>query len=161
MKTSPYLLLTVELFTAFGCSDSKPNPMRATDEPLQTQKDTAVSSTKTVTQTLHRGGSKFCEITDKGEVWINSDKRGSIEANGEIWVAGEKLGSIESNGEVWKAGNKIGDITANLDIWYEGNKIGEIESDGTVWHNGDSIGSTSGGDPRKAAGVFFFGFFND
>ena len=149
-----FFLLLVAL--GMGCSGTPTNSPAETATTPQAQKGSKMSSQ---TQTLHRGGSKFCEITADGEVWINGNKQGSIEANGEIWVAGGKEGSIESNGEVWKAGNKIGDVTSDLEVWLEGNKVGEIESDGTVWHNGDSVGSTEGGDPRHAAIVFFFSFF--
>ena len=72
-----------------------------------------------------------------------------------------KEGSIESDGAVWKAGNKIGDITEDLEIWLNGNNVGEIENDGTVWLNGVSIGSSAGGDPKRAAVVFFFEFYGE
>lgn len=137
---------------ALGCFNGNDHHLCEMREPIGKE------AMKT-TQILSTGDSKFCEITSDGEIWINGVKEGSIEANGEIWVAGAKEGSIESNGEVWKAGNKIGDVTSDLEIWFEGNNVGEIESDGTVWRNGDAIGSTQGGDPKRAAVVFFFGFF--
>ena len=148
-------IVILALLTAIGCS--KPNTESTTQSTPTQEEESAMTTSES--QTLYRGGSKFCEITSDGEVWINGDKQGSIEADGEIWVAGVKEGSIESDGEVWKAGNKIGDVTKDLEIWFEGDRVGEIEADGTVWHNGDSIGSTQGGDPKRAAIVFYFGFF--
>ena len=137
-----------------GCSTPAADELCVLEKPIG---DTEMNTS--TTQTLSRSGSDFCQITSDGEVWIDGDKQGSIEPNGQIWIAGNREGSIETNGEVWKAGNKIGDVTSELEIWFDGNLVGEIESDGTVWRNGDAIGSTKGGNPRHAAIVFFYGFF--
>ena len=148
-----HITLSLVLCTlSLGCSGGDKQGTSELNEPGK-------AAMNTTTQVLSTGGSKFCEITADGEVWINGDKQGSIEANGEIWVAGDKEGSLESNGEVWKAGNKIGDVTSDLEVWFEGDNVGEIESDGTVWRNGNAVGSTQGGNPKRAAIVFFFGFF--
>jgi len=157
LRAADFFVLLLAL--GIGCSNSEPDPLCEMEVPPQSQPESTMSTT--TMQTLYRRGSKICEITEDGEVWINGDKQGSIESNGEIWVAGNKEGSIETNGKVWKAGNKIGDVTTDSEVWYEGNKIGEIDSDGTVWHNGDSVGSTAEGDPKRAAIVFFFNFFRE
>lgn len=152
-------LLLLSLGNHLGCSEKSSVAEVEHPSEVQVMKTSSKTDPSKTSQIISRGGSKYCEITSDGEVWIDGDKKGSIEPNGEIWVAGDKEGSLEKDGEVWKAGNKIGDITSDLEIWYEGDNVGEIESDGTIWRNGDSIGSTKGGDARRAAIVLFFGFF--
>lgn len=155
MRTRLIAISLIFLMLGIGCTRSNKQ-----EELSELKQATGDNTMKSETQILSSGGSKFCEITANGEVWINGDKQGSIEANGEIWVAGDKEGSLEANGEVWKAGNKIGDVTSDLEVWFEGDNVGEIEADGTVWRSGETVGSTQGGNPRRAAIVFFFGFFS-
>ena len=151
-----YLLAFASLVILSGCTGGDGQPVNENSNSVRTEMTTTEHD-----QILTTGGSKFCTITSGGEVWINGGKKGSIEPNGEIWVAGNKEGSLEADGEVWKAGNKVGDITSKLEIWVEGDNVGEIGSNGTVWRNGDSIGTTKGGDPKRAAIVFYFGFFGN
>lgn len=127
--------------------------------------DTSATMTKTtgkksMAQVIELSGSKVAEVTDDGEIWILGTKEGSFTETGEIWVAGGKEGELTRDGEVWKAGDKIGDISSNGEVWRDGNEIGTVESDGTIWLGSSRGGSFEGGDPRHAAAIVFYGFFD-
>jgi len=112
-----------------------------------------------MTQVIELNGAKVAEVTKDGEIWIGGTKAGSITKDGEIWVSGDKEGDLTADGEVWKAGDKIGDITDKGAAWRDGNQVGTVEKDGTIWIGSSREGTFKGGNPRQAAAILFYGFF--
>ncbi len=109
---------------------------------------------------LHWRGSQIGEVTADGEVWIAGEKVGDVTRSGEIWVAGEKEGDITAEGEIWKAGNKVGEVTESGEVWRDGERIASIEANGEIWFEGDLVGQLEGTQPRVAAAVLLFDFFD-
>ena len=146
------MLVLIVVFT--GC-------INTADTNLAQQKSTTETTRedKPMSQVINLNGSKVAEITDKGEVWIQGVKAGEITSQGEIWVAGNKEGDLTKDGEVWKAGEKVGDITSKGAVWRDGNEVGTVESDGTIWVGSSREGNFTGGEPKHAAVIVFYGFF--
>lgn len=117
------------------------------------------SKTNPTSQYVWRNGSRFAEITEKGEVWINSSFAGNIEDDGEIWVKGSSVGSIEQNGEVWRKGSFIGTIEDNGKVWLKGSHVATLNPNGNVSAGTGAVSFEGPGDWRRAAIVLFYPFF--
>lgn len=109
---------------------------------------------------LYRGGSQFGELRANGDVYIGGSCKGELRSNGDIYVGGSCKGEIRSNGAIYKGGSQIGEVRSNGDVYERGSKIGEVRSNGAIYRNGSQIGEARNmGDPKKAAVIYFFGFF--
>ncbi|MEP3480595.1 MAG: hypothetical protein ABJZ55_15200 [Fuerstiella sp.] len=153
MNITRYIGMLAIAFTFCGCTPASEPNTKPKANPT-TEKDKS-----DMTQVIEIGGSKVAEITKDGEIWIGGDRAGTITLDGEIWVGGEKEGDLTTGGEVWKAGEKVGDITDKGEVWHDGNEIGTVEKDGTIWNGSSRAGTYKGGDPRHAAVIVFYGFF--
>ncbi len=115
---------------------------------------------QSTSQKLWLDGRVICEITRKGEVWINSEYVGTISPEYKIWVSkNDNYGSIEKNGEVWHNGNFIGVISENGDVRSKVKNSGSIGKDGKVWFGTQAASIEGPGDWKRAAIVYFFDFF--
>lgn len=156
MKKRRHLYVLLPVLVVAGCLNSAES---ATALGGQRSKSSG-RQVQTMNQVIELAGEKIAEITETGEVWIGGEKAGEITKSGEIWVAGSKEGELTKDGEVWKNGEKVGDITSRGEVWKDGNEVGTVESDGTIWVGSSREGTFSGGDPKTAALLVFYGFFN-
>lgn len=111
---------------------------------------------------IYVNGSKYSEITRKGEVWFGGTSGGWVEDDGDIYLRGDFKGGLEDDGQVWSSARSLGSIEANGDVWYRGSKVGTFQPDGKFTISGGDYGHLEGtGDWRKAAVVLFFHFYDD
>ena len=109
---------------------------------------------------LWKGGSTFGEIRGDGTVMINGSSQGRIESNGDIRVGGSVAGQLLSDGQVRKGGSIVGRIDQNGKVWLGGSVAGEIKANGEVWKGGSNVARVQNmTDRRKAAIIYFFGFY--
>lgn len=133
----------------------------AKERALRAQSSSSSSSSSSSREVkLYRGGSQFGELRANGDVYIGGSCKGELRSNGDIYVGGSCKGEIRSNGAIYKSGSQIGEVRSNGDVYERGSKIGEVRSNGAIYRNGSQIGEARNmGDPRKAAVIYFFGFF--
>lgn len=109
---------------------------------------------------LYYNGSQFGEIRSNGDVYIRGSRKGELRSNGDIYVNGSRVGEIRSGGDIYKNGSRVGEVRSNGDVYENGSRVGEVRSNGDVYKNGSRIGEVRNmGDPKKAAVLYFFGFF--
>lgn len=126
----------------------------------QSSSNSSSSSSSSREVKLYRGGSQFGELRANGDVYIGGSCKGELRSNGDIYVGGSCKGEIRSNGAIYKGGSQIGEVRSNGDVYERGSKIGEVRSNGAIYRNGSQIGEARNmGDPKKAAVIYFFGFF--
>ena len=114
-------------------------------------------------ESLHMfvNGNKFCEITNKGEVWFGGTSGGWVEDDGDIYLKSDFIGSFEEDGQVWSYGKTLGSLEENGDVWVRGRKVATFKTNGDIIMGGSDSGRLEGnGDWRKAAVVYFFGIYD-
>jgi len=69
-------------------------------------------------------------------------------------------GQLLSDGQVRKGGSIVGRIDQNGKVWLGGSVAGEIKANGEVWKGGSNVARVQNmTDRRKAAIIYFFGFY--
>ena len=146
-------------------SENKAPPSAETSSDMgYAVRDYPLSSKRNNPNSLHiyLNGSKYCEITSKGEVWFGGTSGGWIENDGDIYLRSDFIGSFEEDGMVWSRGSSMGTLQTDGIVWSDSRKVARFNTDGKIEMGGGDYGHLEGkGDWRKAAIVLFFPFYND
>ncbi|GGF53520.1 hypothetical protein [Alteromonas lipolytica] len=93
---------------------------------------------------IYVNGSKYSEITRKGEVWFGGTSGGWVEDDGDIYVKSNFKGGFEDDGQVWSSARSLGSIEKNGDVWYRGSKVATFKPDGKFIISGGDYGHLEG-----------------